>query len=436
MALRMATGPVDDPLMGPGGIHSLAAALGIDPAQLAATLGANGQDPGAGPQPGQIGPPTQLTAPDPATLYQPPPPMPPAMQPPQGGDPPVGASPRPVNASTPGFAQATPGFAPITSPSTPGDPAKPMYQPVPGTVGAPTAARAAVPASVAPSASQSVPAPPAPLGAPRIPQAAQVPQSPAGVNATTAPRAPTAALANNAQLPVSAYTQSVRDSLQPTFTAQDQSLAENLAGMGILNSGAANKSFQDLTGQQSAAISSAVSPLIEQGYQNEANTNVSNAAARNAAASQGYGGANSNYQLGQQLGQQSSLANQQTQTTYDLANLGALNSQQLAQLGYSNQDYQQMIQALYGITTGGQNASNVIAEGSVPYGSQAYQAGMNLASGGAAGMGAGSVGAPTSGTGTAPGVGPAGSTWGPTTYIDDPANNQPNTDPYNNSGGG
>lgn len=219
---------------------------------------------------------------------------------------------------------------------------------------------------------------------------------------TSQPNAPTAALAANPMLPTSAYTAQVTNALQPEFTQQNQALTEQLAGEGVLNSGAASNQLQNLVGQQSSAVSAAVAPLLEQGNAEQSATSLANAASVNNANDLGYTGGLSTYQLGQNLGNTDALANQNTQTTYDLANLGALNSTQLAQMGYSNQDYLTMLQDIYGIDTSGQAAGNTIDIGSVPTGSSAYLNGQNSVAGSAAGIGAGTVGQPTSvyGTGT------------------------------------
>lgn len=224
---------------------------------------------------------------------------------------------------------------------------------------------------------------------------------------TQAPTVPGTAYASNPMLPTSDYTAQVTNALQPQFTQQNQSLTQQLEGEGILNSGAASKQLQDLTGEQSAAISSAVAPLLAQGNAEASQTNLQNAAAKNNTNALGYSGGLSTYQLGQQLGNTNALANQNTQTTYDLANLGALNSTQLAQMGYSNQDYLTMLQDIYGIDTSGQAAGNSVDIGSVATGANAYLNGQNSVTNSAGGIGAGTVGGPTSvyGTGTGAGVG-------------------------------
>lgn len=173
-------------------------------------------------------------------------------------------------------------------------------------------------------------------------------------NAAAKQAASTAVLAPQAQLPTQDYVNQVTQSLQPTFTSQEQTLAENLAGMGILNSGAANKVFQDLTGQQSATIAGLVAPLLAQGNSQQFQTNNSNADRQNSMIQQ----AN---QLSEQTG---------------LANLGSAQALQLAQLGFANSDQNTLINAIYGLTGGNQQAINQIAANSVGQGSQAYQGGI------------------------------------------------------------
>lgn len=229
-----------------------------------------------------------------------------------------------------------------------------------------------------------------------LPQTVGQPPQNTTPSLTQAPTAPTAALAQNPMLPTADYTQQVTSALQPEFDSQNKALTEQLAGEGILNSGAASKGLQDLTGEQSSAIASAVAPLLQQGNAEQSATSLANAAATNSANDLGYSGGLSTYQLGQNLGNTNALANQNTQTTYDLANLGSLNSTQLAQMGYSNQDYLTMLQDIYGIDTSGQAAGNQIAIGSVPTGSSAYLSGQSSVANSAAGVGAGTVGQPTS----------------------------------------
>lgn len=96
------------------------------------------------------------------------------------------------------------------------------------------------------------------------------------------------------------YSGLVQSQLNPTFQAQDQQLQAQLASNGLFNSTAANQAETNLQGQQAAALSAGISPLVQNFanyYQQDVTGNAANQQAANAA----------NYQGGLDV----SLANQQ-----------------------------------------------------------------------------------------------------------------------------
>jgi hypothetical protein len=179
-----------------------------------------------------------------------------------------------------------------------------------------------------------------------------------------------------------AYTQAITAGLQPTFDQQTAALKEKLNAMGILPSGSAIQQLGDLTAQQGATIASDVSPLIAQGFQNQ-NTNAQqNASALNAyqqlIQQQSYGAGinNQNNQL------QASEFNAGQQQQANLSNMSADEALQLAQLGYGNADYMQMIGQQGGLTGATLGAGNTNAVGGSTNATGAY---LNTPTSGSAG---------------------------------------------------
>lgn len=169
-----------------------------------------------------------------------------------------------------------------------------------------------------------------------------------------------------------AYRQAVQQSLQPTFDDQQQQLAARLNALGILPSGAANKGFQDLTAQNNATVAGATAPLIAQGFGQQFQAGSQNAGAANAyqdliqqqAFTGGQNAINNNLnaqEFDAGLNQQTNLANQQ-----------AANALQLAQMGYGNADYQQIIAQLAGLQSQGLGGQESIIGQGVPQALNAY----------------------------------------------------------------
>lgn len=146
----------------------------------------------------------------------------------------------------------------------------------------------------------------------------------------------------NAAADTSAYTQQVQQSLQPQFTQAQQQLAAQQAAMGTLSSGQGNQGLQDLYAGQNATVAGLVAPMIQQGNAEQYGANTTNAGAANAyqtlLQNQVYG-----------AGQNSINNNLQAQEF----NAGSANNAQLAQLGYSNSDYQQQMAELAGLQSQG-----------------------------------------------------------------------------------
>jgi len=78
------------------------------------------------------------------------------------------------------------------------------------------------------------------------------------------PALSTAAQVDNSQLPgaLSQYEQQLQASLAPSFQQQNQQLTAQLASSGLLDSSAATQATGNLQGQQAAALSSGIEPLI------------------------------------------------------------------------------------------------------------------------------------------------------------------------------
>lgn len=146
-----------------------------------------------------------------------------------------------------------------------------------------------------------------------------------------------------------AYASALQQSFAPYFGESQQQLAGDLAGMGILSSGAGAKQLQDLTARNNATYANALLPLIQQGFGQQFQANAQNAGAQNQAASQGYSGALQSFlnQLQNQFAAQ--RQNQDLQAQYGLA-----------QMGYGNQDYLTQLGILAGLQGQGLGGLNSI----------------------------------------------------------------------------
>lgn len=276
-------------------------------------------------------------------------------------------------------------------------------QNVPGTVGPPLPANlqpsggggtlGTGPLSQSPSSVGSPNGTPSPAGSP------STPYTPAQGTATLA-SAPTPYSVSQVGAPPTpqAYFDAVQQSYQPYFDASQQQLEAELASKGILGSGAGSKGLQDLTAYNNATLENATAPLIAQGFSQQAAANTANAAANNTQGQTTYAGnlqtalANSpletnasftnagatntalssaqqiaNQLLQQQnsLGLQGQEYNAGLQSTYDLANQNASNTQTLAQEGYANQDYLNALNELYGLTQSGLGTQGSILSSSL-----------------------------------------------------------------------
>lgn len=139
-----------------------------------------------------------------------------------------------------------------------------------------------------------------------------------------------------------AYRQAVQQSLQPTFDASADQLAARQAAMGTLSSGQGNKDFQTLYANNNATVAGATAPLIQQGFAQTYGANQQNASAANSY---------------QQLLQQQAYGAGQNQINNNLQaqefNAGQGNQFGLAQMGYSNSNYQQQMAQLAGLQSQG-----------------------------------------------------------------------------------
>ena len=80
------------------------------------------------------------------------------------------------------------------------------------------------------------------------------------------PALSTAAQVDNSQLPgaLSQYEQQLQTALAPTFQQQDQQLTADLSSRGLMDSSAGAQAQGNLQGNQAAALSSGIEPLISQ----------------------------------------------------------------------------------------------------------------------------------------------------------------------------
>jgi hypothetical protein len=118
------------------------------------------------------------------------------------------------------------------------------------------------------------------------------------------------------------YASALQQQFAPYFQQSYQDLGAQEAGMGILNSGAANKDFQDLTARNNSTYASALTPLIQQGF-------------------------------GEQF--QAQQSNQQAYDQFQLAQMGITNNDYLAQMGQLGGLYSQGLGASGSIYGQGMN---------------------------------------------------------------------------------